>query len=247
VDLALPYGFLLIFLRTAGLIMAAPVTSESLVPSRVRLALAAAVAGAAFLGAGAPSAPLPGSILAIIAAGAGETLLGGLAGLGARWVLAAAESAGQLAGFSMGLGYGASVSPSGADSAAISQLFRLLALSAAVALGAHREGFAWLCRSVRQLPPGTLLAENWRAMALHAVGQATLGMGLAVRIAFPGMAAATAAHAALGLASRFSPQLNLQSVGFSLAIFAGGAALYLFAPAALELVARQTVLAASHG
>jgi len=81
------------------------------------------------------------------------------------------------------------------------------------------------------------------------VSQAVLGVGLSVRIAFPVLVATFAGHAALALAGRFSPQLNLQSIGFSIALLAGGAALYFFMPAAVELVARQAVIAAqvSHG
>ena len=245
IDLAPAYGFGLVVLRTAGLVMTAPVTGESGVPARARIAISVAVGLAAFLGAAAPSPLPPESALQLAFSGVAETALGALAGLGARWIVAAAEAAGQIIGLSMGLGYGASVTPGGSDSAVTSRLFHQLALAAAVALGLHREGFAWLCRSVRALPPGQVTTDHLHGLALQAASQAMLGIGLSVRIAFPVLVATTAGHLALGLAGRFSPQLNLQSIGFSIAILAGGAALYLFTPAAVELVAQQAALAVS--
>ena len=244
--LAPAWGFALVLMRTAGLVMTAPVTSEQGVPPRARIGIAVGVAMVAFLGASAPAPEVPGSVLTLALACAGETAFGALAGLGARWVLSAAEAAGQLAGLSMGLGYGASVSPGGADSAVTSRLFHQLALAAAVALGLHREGFAWLSRSVRLVPPGGIAGGDLQKLALQALSQALLGVGLSVRVAFPVLVATTAGHAALALAGRFSPQLNLQSIGFSISILAGAAALYLFMPAAVELVARQAALV-SHG
>jgi flagellar biosynthetic protein FliR len=245
IDLAPAYGFGLVVLRTSGLVMTSPVTSEPGVPARVRIAVAFAVSLACFLGAGSPSPLPPESLLQLCVAVAAETALGALAGLGARFILAAAEAAGQLVGLSMGLGYGASVAPGGADGSATTRLFHLLTIASAVALGLHREAFAWLCRSLRALPPGQVAGEHLRVLALHAVSQAMLGIGLAVRIAFPVLIATTAGHAALGIAGRFSPQLSLQSIGFSIAILAGGAALYAFTPAAVELVAQQAVIAAA--
>jgi flagellar biosynthesis protein FliR len=55
-----------------------------------------------------------------------------------------------------------------------------------------------------------------------------------------------AAYAITGILSRSAPQLSLANVGFSIAILAGGGALYLVVPQAAELVARSTLAALPH-
>jgi flagellar biosynthetic protein FliR len=80
-------------------------------------------------------------------------------------------------------------------------------------------------------------------MAARTIGQAVLAMALAVRLAFPVLAAVLLGHAAMGLTSRLAPQLNLSNVGFSVAILAGGLGIYLAAPTIAELAARAAVAA----
>jgi flagellar biosynthesis protein FliR len=59
----------------------------------------------------------------------------------------------------------------------------------------------------------------------------------------PILAAVLAAYAITGILTRTAPQLSLSNVGFSIAILAGGGALYLVVPHAAELVARTTIAA----
>ncbi len=236
------YGYALLLLRTAGLLLAAPVMGTRLVPVRVRLGLALVVSVAVFTGAGSPRVPPPAGLLGLATAAAGETALGVLAGLAARWVLDAALAAGQVAALSMGIGLGALIDPSsGSESSALSQLLFTSAQAGAVALGIHREALAWLTRSAVIWPPGGRLALS--ELTLRAAGHAAFSAALAVRIAFPVLAAVMLGHACMGVAARTTPQLNLSSVGFSIAVLAGGTALYLVAPAAADLAARSAVAA----
>lgn len=243
--LPLGYGYLLVLFRSAALVMVLPALSMQTVPARVRLSIAAVFALAAFLGAGAPPVEVPANLVLLVFATARETLLGALAGVGARWVLEAATSAGQVAGNAMGLGYGAQISPlTGADTPALGQFLALFALGAAVVLGVHREAAIWLCRSVVSTPPGGPV--DLRTLGAQALAHGINGVGLGARVAFPVVVAVTGAHLALGLAGRFAPQLNLQSIGFTVALLAGGAAFSLFGPGAAELIARAAVAAIVH-
>jgi flagellar biosynthetic protein FliR len=113
----------------------------------------------------------------------------------------------------------------------------LLALGAMLVAGVHRELVAWLCRSVLTMPPGAPV--EIAPLAAVVVTQALAAIVLAVRMAFPVMAAVTFGHVALGVAGRTAPQLNISSVGFSVTILAGGGALYMTAPAIAELCARS--------
>ncbi|HTN51903.1 MAG TPA: flagellar biosynthetic protein FliR [Anaeromyxobacter sp.] len=240
--LATVYGFALLLFRTAALCATAPVLGARVVPARIRLSIAVALAFAVFAGAGAPAVPPPASLAGLAGAAALETGQGLLAGLAARWMLDAALGAGHLAGISAGLGFSHLLDPiTGADSSAVSETIFVVAQGCAVALGAHREAVGWLVRSTVAFPPGAPF--DLSALALRTAGEAAVSAGLAVRLAFPVMAAVLVGHLFMGSLNRLAPQLSLQNVGFSVAILAGGLALYLAAPGAAELAARAAVAA----
>ena len=241
-SLATAYGFGLVLLRTSALCAAAPILAARVVPARIRIAVALAVSLAVHAGAGAPAVTPPSSLLGLAAAAAGETAVGLLAGLAARWALDAALAAGHLAGLSAGLGFAALVDPiTGAESTAVSETLFVVAQGAAVALGVHREAIQWLARSFQTWPPGA--PAGLADLATRTIGQATYAIALSVRLAFPVLGAVLLGHLVMGLVTRMAPQLNLSNIGFSIAILAGGLALYLTAPAAAELAARAAVAA----
>ncbi len=236
------WAFVLVLFRTVGVLTTAPILSARLVPGRARLALAVLVAWTAWSGAGAPSAVAPEHVGALAAVAAAETAVGMLSGLAARFVLLAAVSAGQLAAQAVGIGFAATVDPaSGAESTAAGELTHMLAQAGAVALGIHREAIAWVARSAVAFPPGG--EPSLRATALKLVWEATGAAALGARVAFPMLSAVLLGQVVMGALGRGAPQLNLGTIGFSAAVAAGGAAFYLVAPAAAEVVARAAVAA----
>lgn len=242
--LATAWGFALVLFRTTALCLSAPVIGATAVPARIRLGFAVVMGFVAFLGAGSPAVPPPPTLGGLVLPAAAETAIGLAAGLSARMVLEAAAAAGSLAGLSMGLGYGQLIDPtSGAASTAPGQLFALVALGTAVGLGLHREAIAWLCRGVIETPPGGPV--DLVPLARTAIAHGVLSCGLAIRMAFPILAAVTCGHVAMAVIGRTAPQLNLQSLGFSIAILCGGGALYLVTPAAAALAARAALAAFS--
>ena len=212
---------------------------------RARMGIALVLAFAAFSGAGFPVfAPPGGGTGALVGAAVVETMIGLVAGLSAMFAIDAAGAAGQMASASMGLSYGSVVDPvHGADSTAISELITMFSMAALVMSGMHREAVAWLCRSV--------IADSARRdgrRRRHGAGQRGRHPGdgsaaLAVRMAFPILVAVFFGHVALGVVGRTAPQLNINSVGFSITILAGGGALYLLAPPIAELAARTATAA----
>jgi flagellar biosynthetic protein FliR len=145
---------------------------------------------------------------------------------------------------SAGIGLGALLDPSsGSESNAASQLLFVTAQGAAVGLGAHRQAIAWLARSTAAFPPGG--ATGLRELAARAIWEGAGASALAVRLAFPVLAAVMVGHLILGVLGRTAPQLGLSSVGYALGILAGGSAFYLLAPQAAELAARAALAALS--
>lgn len=234
------WGFVLVFFRTAALLMTAPLYSMRTLPLELRLALSTCVALAAFTGAGLPQAPLPPHFGALLADVTLETLLGLFAGNAVTFALEAAASAGQLTAQAMGLGYGAMLDPlNGAESTALGQLLRLLALAAALAIGVHREAVAWLAASVSQVPPGSV--SGVADLARGAIVQALDAVALAVRLGFPFLAAVTLGHLVLGLVGRAAQQLHFSNLGFSVSILFGGGALWVVAPPMLRACAESAL------
>jgi flagellar biosynthetic protein FliR len=157
-------------------------------------------------------------------------------------VLDAALAAGHVAGLSAGLGFSALIDPiSGAESNGLSQLLSAGAQVAALSMGLHREAVAWLARAVMTWPPGTTPALG--SLAAQVVGHGLVAIVLAVRLAFPVMAAVLLGHATMGVMGKMAPQLSLSNVGFSIALLCGGLGIYLSAPAIAELVARAAITA----
>ncbi len=234
------YGFALMLMRTAALCTTAPILGAKVVPARIRIGLSVAVALAVYTGAGAPPVEPPPGLFGLVAAAAGETAVGLLAGLASRWMLDAALAAGHAAGLAAGLGFSAVVDPfTGAESNAVSQTIFVVAQGCAVALGVHREAIAWLARATEAFPLGA--AVDLPSLAMRTVGVGLVSIALSVRLAFPVMAAVLLGHAVMGVMGRMAPQLSLSAIGFSIAILAGGWALYLAAPAAAELAARAAL------
>ncbi len=238
--LASAWGFGLVLTRTLGLFLTAPILSARVVPMRIRVAAALGTAVAVWSAAGAPAVSAPEGVWPLMAGVAGETALGALAGFSARAILDAGLAAGQLMSLSAGLGFGSLLDPnSGAESNSVSELLSVTAQGAALAAGLHREAIAWLARSTLLIPPGS--GGGLRELATRAIWDATGAAALAVRIAFPVLAAVMVGHLILGVLSREASQLGLGNVGFTISVMAGGGAFYLVAPGAAEIVARTAV------
>jgi flagellar biosynthetic protein FliR len=247
-DLQLPllFGFVLVLLRTSAVVMTAPVLSSRTIPARVKVALSGVVAAVAFAGAGMPRVALPSDFTGLAALAASETALGMVAGLAARLLLDAAQVGGQAASMAMGLGFGQMVNPnSNAESTSVGELFSMLALGAALALGVHREAIVWLARSVQDAPPGATV--DVRSLAGALVTQILYALTLAVRVAYPMFAAAVFGYGILGMLGKASPQLSLNNLGFGVSVIAGGGAIYLMAPQGAQLCAHAALAVFSRG
>ena len=236
------YGLLLVLMRTSGIVMVLPPFGARAVPARIRMGIAFGIATAAFLGAGAPKVPIPSDGWHLASASMVETFLGIVAGQAARYALDAALTAGGFAATATGLNYGAMLDPvNGNPSNALSDLFNLLAGALAIAVGLHREAIAWIVRSLREHPPGSLVDMN--ALALAAVGHASGAMSLAIRLGYPFLVVVTFANLIYALVGKTAPQINPGSIGFAVSLVAGGLAVYTAAPIAAELAVRAAVAA----
>jgi flagellar biosynthetic protein FliR len=231
-------GFLLVLFRCTSLMMTAPLFGTQAVPHRVRLGLSVVVTLAVFQGAGMPRFVPWEHMSSLLGAIVTEVLIGLTTGLAARFAIEAASAAGHAAGLSMGLGFSAVIDPlHGQDSTALSQILSFVALGAAVAAGIHRDAIAWLCRSLMESPPGSAL--DIPSLSGIIIAEAARSTALSIRLAFPVMAAILFGYIGAGMLGRTAPQMNLNNIGFAIALLCGGAALYYVSPLLAEAVARQ--------
>ena len=231
-------GFLLVLFRCTSLMMTAPLYGTQTVPHRVRMSAAVVVTLAVFQGAGMPRFAAWEHMMPLLGAVVTETLIGLATGLAARFAIEAAGAAGHAAALSMGLGFSAVLDPvHGQESTALSQILVFVSMGAAIAAGIHRDAIAWLCRSIMETPPGSAL--DMPSLAGIVIAESARSTALAIRLAFPVMAAILFGYVAAGMLGRTAPQMNLNNVGFAIALLAGGAALYYVSPMFAEVVARQ--------
>ncbi len=238
-------GYWLVFLRCGGLFFGAPVIGAQTIPSSLRFTVALPVAFAAYAGAGFP--PDTSSSLSQFALRAAlEAILGIGTGMCARMVLAAAQGAGHLAGLAMGIGFAQVLDPNeGGESSPTAQITGTLAMVMFVALGGLQTLVIWLGRSVVAIPPGGEFDVQQLSWSVVAAGLHSIG--LAVKLAYPVLAAVLIGQVGLAIVGRTAPQLNMSSVGFSVTIVAGAAVAAAVTPQITEIAAREAIAAITRG
>lgn len=215
--------FALLVVRPGMLVVAAPLFGASFVPVPVRIGLGVLLGVLIAPLVPAPAASVPVSIVVAVAA---EAVIGVALGMGVRLLIAAAELAGHLVGFQMGLSYAALVDPqSGVRNNMIAALYANLAIVTFLGIDGHHSMLRALAASYEVLPIGGVQGSAGMGPL---VGQ-MLGLVFVTgaRLAAPVVTVLLIVELALGLISRAAPSLNLMVVGAPVRLLAGLAALAL--------------------
>ncbi|KRE90920.1 flagellar biosynthetic protein FliR [Frateuria sp. Soil773] len=210
--------------RVGGLCLVAPVFGSTVIPARIRVALALLLT--AVLAPLAPAAavdPLSGDGVATMA---GQLLVGAAVGFVLKLVFEAVAMGGQLISQSMSLGFSEVVNPQGGGSTSVlGQFYVALVTLLFLAMDGHLQLIALLADSFRTLPPGAAAVD---ANGLHAValygGQLFAG---AVRVALPAMTSLLVVNIGFAAISRAAPSMNLFAVGFPITVSLGFVVLWL--------------------
>ena len=209
------------FVRIGACFMVAPVFGAAMVPARVRIVLAAAVA--ALL---APLLPALPGISPLSAAGlfitVQQVLIGVALGFCLQLTFDAVNLGGQMLANSMGLSFAFNLDPQRGGSAstpALGQLFTLLVTLTFLALNGHLTLMETLVRSFSTLPVASKgLGPQGLQMVVAWGGQLFAG---ALAIALPAVTALLVVHLAFGVVSRAAPALNLFAVGLPVSLLCG--------------------------
>jgi flagellar biosynthetic protein FliR len=205
------------FARIGACLMVAPVFGARFVPARTRIILAAALTALVVpLLPAPPIAPFSGEGFVVVAQ---QLLIGVALGFALQVVFDALGLAGQLLANSMGLSFAFNVDPlRGSSTAALGQLYIILATLVFLSLGGHLALIEVLVAGFTPMPIGAGLPhEGLWAIVLWG---GTLFSG-AISIALPGVTALLIVNLAFGVMSRAAPSLNLFAVGFPISLIVG--------------------------
>jgi len=207
------------FIRIGACLMVAPAFGALMIPPRLRLVLAGAIA---FLVA--PLIPQPTGIVAFSLAGivitVQQVIIGVAIGFAMQVLFDAVSMGGQLLANSMGLSYAFNVDPMrGTGTAALGQLYALLVMLTFLSLDGHLALLEMLVQGFRTLPIGETGLSNEGLWTIVAWGTQIFSGALAV--ALPGVTALLIVNIAFGVISRAAPSLNLFAVGFPISLVFG--------------------------
>jgi flagellar biosynthetic protein FliR len=220
--------FLWPFLRVLALFAAAPAFNSVAIPMRAKVALAFVIA-LAVAGSLKQSVPLELSWTTAVL-GLEQVLVGLAIGFAMQLALAAITLAGEFVGLQMGFGFASLFDiQSGFEVPVMANFFSLVSLLLFLALDGHLVLLGVLVKSFSVVPltaGSGITAEGWRSLAR--AGAALFQMG--IWLALPVIAVLLAAHLAVGFVSRVAPQFNVMSIGFSVFMWVGIAAVVALMP-----------------
>lgn len=216
------------FLRILALFSAAPAFNSVSIPIRAKVALAFVIA-VAVAGSVKQTAPLDLS-WATVELTVEQVLVGIAIGFAMQLTMTAMTLAGEFVGMQMGFGFASLFDfQSGFQVPVMGNFFSLVALLLFIALNGHLVLLGVLVKSFTIVPIAVgsgISAAGWQALAR--AGAVLFEMG--VWLALPVIAVLLATHLAVGFVSRVAPQFNVMSVGFSVFMWVGVAAVIALIP-----------------
>lgn len=223
---------LIVFLRVGAMMALLPAFGESVIPVRVRVALALAFTAVIVPSLASTLPPLPTQPFALLRLVATETVAGFALGAGLRLFVIVLQVAGTIAAQATSLSQffgGAGVDPQ----PAMSQILVMGGLALAVTLGLHVRLAELLLLSYQLFAPGVFL--NPADLGDWGVAQVSRAFALAFSLAMPFVILSLVFYVALGAINKAMPQLMVAFVGAPAITFAGLALLFLTAPLALPV------------
>lgn len=235
----------LLLLRPGMLVIVAPAFGSTFAPARVRIGIVLMLAIALM-----PIVRLPETInpsaVALIAMR--EVVIGMAIAFSVRIVIAGAEFAGYLVGFSLGFSYASLVDPaSGARNSTLTATYSMTALLIFMAIDGHHEMLRALAASYEALPIGVGgLSGDLAGLVARILGMLFL---VGAQLSAPVVLVLVVTEVALGVMARSMPSLNLMMSGAPVRLIVGLIALAATMPLlpqavksavipALELAAR---------
>jgi flagellar biosynthesis protein FliR len=216
------------FVRIGAMLLATPVFNSRQLPVQLRLFLALILTWIV-----APSLPAQPGIDILSHAGfvimLQQVLIGVIMGFILQMVFAALVLGGQVAAYSMGLGFASMIDPqNGVQVPVIAQYYLILATLLFLTFNGHLLMIELVVDSFHSLPVAVDGISRNNLWDLVAWGSRLFAGGLL--IALPIMGAMLMVNMGLGVVMRAAPQLNIFSVGFPVTMLMGFALMWVTLP-----------------
>src|SRR4051812_21606981 len=144
--------FVLVFFRTAGLMLSAPLFGSAKIPKRVKVMLALVLA-AGLVNRVSAVPPMPGTLLELAAGLIGELIFGFLMGLGVSLAFIAITWAGEIIGQQMGMTLAETFDPQfGHGGSLVGDMYFMLTLVIFLLIRGHHAMIQGLAASFDALP-----------------------------------------------------------------------------------------------
>jgi flagellar biosynthetic protein FliR len=207
--------FTLVLVRMSGLVMTAPVYGSQEVPPQIRAFLAFSLALLIAPTQWGVTWEVPRTLVDYLLLVGRELLIGVALGVGIQMFFTAAQLAGQMISQQSGASLASIFNPTLETEMPLhSQFLYLLSLAVFVGIGGHRLVMGGLLGSLATLPLGRMHVPDSMFTVLTGLLGESLELGF--RIAAPTTTAVLLATFVLVLIGRTLPQLNINSIGFSL-------------------------------
>ncbi|MBN2529690.1 MAG: flagellar biosynthetic protein FliR [Deltaproteobacteria bacterium] len=209
----------MIMTRLGFLLLAIPTFGGNLVPKRILAAAIFVMSLAVYTGL--PNlTPISLEPTDLIIAVFGEAALGACAGLASQLVFGAVETAGQVLGVPMGLGFSQAIDPlSNAQSVVTARLLGMIATLLFFALDIHLLLIRYIIDSFRILGPGQVIFSGDAGLVL--VRKGGMMFSAAIQLAAPVLVTLMGVMVSLGMLARVAPKVNLFVLSFAVSIGVG--------------------------
>lgn len=209
--------WLMVFMRSVGIILQLPVLTSHPLPVPLKLGLCLGLA--TLLAGVVPEAPVPLQLLDLGIAAGGEVLLGLALGFVARLAFAAVEMAGRVISSEIGISATPGLGAPDPTREPIAGLFMALAVLLFFLLGGVQMMLTAFARSFAFAAPGHPLLQPAAAEAMIQATARVIELGL--RIAAPFIALNFLVNLAFSVLGRAVPKLNVFMLSFPVRSFLG--------------------------
>ncbi len=226
-------SWLLCAARFAPVAFLCPIFGGGATPATVRLSLCLALAGYVRF-VGDVAATVPDTATAYAAGFAHELLVGVAIGFVASLPFDAARMGGRLLDAQRGANAEAALPGIGSKESATGDLLFQLLVALVFACGAYKPMLGGAIKSFKAVPAGVWAGWDGGALVESAVAHAGGALAAGFAIGAPAAAVSLAVDAALGVAARVSPQINLGDTGAPAKLMLGAAGILFCFGAACE-------------
>ena len=214
------FGFLLVTVRLAALVMIMPVLGDTTVPQRVRVGLAFVISLIVYSSVREALPPIPENVFGLFALLLRELLVGVIIGLATRILMSATHLAGTVIAFQSGLAAAQSFDPAqGSQSALVAGFMTYVAITMIVVLDLHHLMIMGMAHSYQKFPVGEALEyADFATLVTDMVSSSFL---LGFHMAAPFIVYSIIFNTSLGLIARMAQGFQVFFIGMPVNIYMG--------------------------